>query len=467
MVKSRFCPSPTGLMHLGNIRTALFNFLLAKSKKGVFLLRIEDTDIERSRDTFRKSLQEDLYWMGLKWQEGPDKDGGNGPYCQSERQLLYNSYYQQLKDMECTYLCFCNEEQLTFSRRIQKLSGNPQRYIGTCRSLSSETIEKKLSEGLRPAVRFRVPDNEEVTFIDFVRGKQKYHTNDIGDFIIHRANGISPFVFCNAIDDALMKVTHVLRGEDHLPNTPRQLLILQTLGLPIPVYGHTSLIIELGGIPLSKRYGSYSLKNLRETGYLPEAIINCLARLGNYYKSNELLSLFDLSKEFDVEYLNKSPATFDIKQLNYWQKKAVAQLSENRFWKWIMGSREVLQSKIPNGKFNVFLETIKPNVMFPQDVDYWATVCFDRNFPLTTIREKLQKTEKHYCEVALEGFKKFGRNLRSVIDYVQSLLILNEKILYRTLRLALTGAVYGPELSKLIILMDDRIVYKRLREVCR
>lgn len=467
MIKSRFCPSPTGLMHLGNAHTALFNFLFAKSKEGVFLLRIEDTDVKRSKDVFEQSLQKDLHWMGLEWQEGPAKDKGNGPYHQSKRQAIYNDYYQRLQEAGYAYPCFCSEEQLKLSRKIQRLSKKPLRYTETCRSLSSEEVEKKMLEGLRPTLRFRVPDDEVIAFTDLVRGEQCFHTGNIGDFIIRRADGTAPFIFCNAIDDALMGVTHALRGEDHLTNTIRQFLILQALGLNIPTYGHIALIVGPNRSPLSKRYGSRSIKELREMDYLPEAVINYLARLGHYYGSNKLLPLIDLAKGFRVESLSKSPANFNVQQLDYWQKKAIERLGEDRFWQW--AGRE-LRSRVPDDKIDLFLETIKPNVMFPRDVCHWVDVCFEDNFLLPCIQQELQhQTGNNYFELALEGFKKFDKDLNSTINYIEERLAREWKVSYRkafcrSLRIALTGVEHGPELTKLILLMSDTIIYKRLQE---
>ncbi len=224
--KTRFCPSPTGLIHLGNARTALFNALLAMQYQGTFLLRIEDTDVQRSKKEYYHTLTEDLLWLGLEWQEGPEKDQGKGPYFQSERQQIYHHYYQELAQKNSAYPCFCTEEELALMRKVQRASGKPPRYAGTCFGLSQETITQKLALGLKPTLRFHVPNDCCIEFEDLVRGVQKFSGRDIGDFIIRRADGTSPFMFCNAIDDALMGVTHALRGEDHLTNTPRQLLIL-------------------------------------------------------------------------------------------------------------------------------------------------------------------------------------------------------------------------------------------------
>ncbi|ACJ20853.1 glutamate--tRNA ligase [Coxiella burnetii] len=465
MMKSRFCPSPTGLMHLGNARTALFNYLFAKSKDGIFLLRIEDTDVERSKETFDLGLQEDLRWLNLEWQEGPGADEGNGPYHQSKRQAIYDDYYQRLEEADQAYPCFCSEEQLRLSRKIQRSAGKPPRYAGTCRSLSAAEIEKKKAEGLQPALRFRVPDDEVVVFADLVRGEQRFQTNDIGDFIIRRANGTSPFMFCNAIDDALMGVSHVLRGEDHLTNTPRQLLILQALELPVPTYAHIALIVGPDGSPLSKRHGSRGIKELRDNGYLPLALTNYLARLGHYYASDELLSLAELAKGFNVESLSKSPVKFNAQQLDYWQKQTVNQLPNDDFWEWA-GSE--LQSQIPTDKADLFLTTVKPNVSFPRDVAYWVNVCFGKTLNLETAQsELLRATGNRYFEEAFEAFKKFGKDLNSVVSHLKEKLNLKGKPLYQPLRIALTGAEHGPELAKLILIMDYETIQNRLQEACQ
>lgn len=462
MIKSRFCPSPTGLMHLGNARTALFNYLFAQKQEGIFLLRIEDTDIERSKEEFDFWLQEDLHWMGLDWQEGPNKDGEKGPYYQSKRQTIYEDYCQRLKAADQAYPCFCSEEQLKSSRKIQRSVGKPPRYTGTCRCLSSEEVERKCAEGLKPTLRFRVPNDEVVTFTDLVRGEQSFQTNDISDFIIRRANGISPFAFCNAIDDALMGVTHVFRGQDHLANTPRQLLILQALNLAVPAYGHITLIVSQDGSPLSKRHGSRGIKELREMGYLPEAVINYLARLGHYYESDTFLSLTELVEGFNIKSLSKSPVKFNTQQLDYWQKRAIEQFSYDHFWEWV-GER--LKSKIPAGKTDLFLTTIKPNVRFLQDVYYWIDVCFNSTQLFgPTQKAYLQEIDNIYFKKAAKAFKQFDKDLKSVINYLKGELNLKGQALYQPLRIALTGTERGPELAKLILLMDAKTIQKRLRE---
>ncbi|MCD8524889.1 MAG: glutamate--tRNA ligase [Gammaproteobacteria bacterium] len=347
-LKTRFCPSPTGYIHLGNARTALFSFLAARQKAGSFLLRIEDTDLLRSTLEYTRALQIDLQWLGCQWDEGPDSDRGNGPYFQSQRTSIYEKYYQQLINLGLAYPCFCSETVLDESRRIQRKLGQPPRYEGTCRHLSLDEITEKRAKGTPSALRFLVQEDSVIEFDDIVRGRQTFFSRDLGDFIIKKSDGSASFMFCNAIDDSLMGVTIALRGEDHLTNTPRQILILRALDLTVPRYGHLSLIMGNDGSPLSKRNGSRNIQQLREQGFLPLAIVNYLARLGHVYTDrNHLMCLDDCAKYFDLGHLVKAAAHYDEQQLLYWQKEAVMRLSFSELRDWVGNS--VLQH-IPTEK---------------------------------------------------------------------------------------------------------------------
>lgn len=459
-VKSRFAPSPTGLIHLGNARTALFSYLFAAHHQGIFLLRIEDTDVERSKVEYDIAVQRDLRWLGLDWQEGPGADERHGPYHQSKRQSIYDAYYEKLIAVKVAYPCFCSEAQLTLMRKVQRAAGKPPRYAGTCRSLTPEEIKEKVAAGMQPTLRFRIPDNEIVSFNDLVRGEQRFNTNDIGDFIIRRANGTAPFMYCSVIDDALMKVTHVLRGEDHLTNTPRQILILQALGLTPPQYGHISLIVGPDGSPLSKRHGSRSIEQLREQGYLSTAVINYLARLGHYYEQDLFMSLSELAAAFNVENLSKSPAKFNQQQLDFWQKQAVEKLSETAFWPWA----NIKPQSVPEKHRQLFIETIKPNVLFPSDVAQWLQICFGDALAFTDEQKNLlASVDANYFNQAVLAVDKFGQDLKAVMAQLQQQSNLKGKALYQPFRVALTGYEHGPELAKLWLLMDKEIVKKRLQ----
>jgi nondiscriminating glutamyl-tRNA synthetase len=261
---TRFAPSPSGNLHLGNARTALFSFLLARRAGGRFVLRIEDTDASRSTEEFCRNQQEDLTWMGLDWDAGPGREDERGPYRQSQRIALYAQHFVTLEGRGRVYECFCTPLELEISRKSQLAAGRPPRYAGTCAHLSAAQRAAKRASGLAPTLRFRVPAGERVEFTDFVRGAQSFLSDDIGDFIVRRADGSAAFFFSNAVDDAAMGITHVLRAEDHLSNSPRQILILQALNLPVPHYGHMALVVGPDGAKLSKRHGATTVHEYRE-----------------------------------------------------------------------------------------------------------------------------------------------------------------------------------------------------------
>lgn len=461
-IKTRFCPSPTGLLHLGNVRTALFDALLAKGRHGIFLLRIEDTDKTRSDVRYTEALQEDLLWLGLDWQEGPGCEGDAGPYWQSQRQAVYDKYYLELEEQGFVYPCFCSEEQLAVARKLQLAAGKPPRYPGTCSHLSAEQVKGKLAQGLHPTLRFRVAQNEDTFFVDLVRGEQRFNNNDIGDFIVRRADGTPPFMYCNAIDDALMGVTHALRGEDHLTNTPRQLMILQALKLAAPLYGHISLIMGPDGTPLSKRHGSRSLQALREEGYLPVAIVNYLARLGHFYSQEYLMSLQELAEKFSIDALGSAPARFDENQLLYWQRTAVAQQDPDSFYAW-MGTD--VQALLPESQISMFIKAVQPNVIFPADVLRWAKIFFTDQLEYTSEqREILHAAGNAFFETAIHAAKSSDLNYQQVVNQIKEKLGVKGKALFEPLRIALTGETHGPELAHVFELLGPEKLTTRLQK---
>lgn len=463
MHKTRFAPSPTGLIHLGNARTALFSYLFAKGNQGTFLLRMEDTDIERSKDDYATELQKDLLWLNLQWQEGVTVEGPHAPYWQAQRMPIYEKYYQELLDQGLAYPCFCTEEQLALSRKLQRARGIAPRYAGTCRSLSKDEVAKKLAEGLKPALRFRIPNNTQITFEDIVKGPQTFNADDIGDFIIRRSNEMPSFMFCNAIDDSLMGVTHALRGEDHLTNTPRQIMILNALNLRAPQYGHFSLILGADGSPLSKRNGSRSISELRTMGYLPLAVTNYLARLGHYYECNDFLSLEELANQFKQHALAKSPARYDETQLTHWQKLAIEKLTEEECWQWF---GDEIKKLIPEEKQALFLRAVKPNVLFPQDAKVWAELFFEKLAEMAEEKKQfLQQAGKNYFAAAIEVLAETGLDSKAFFNALKMKLNINGKSLYMPARIALTGQEHGPEMQLIFELLGIDEVKKRFEEI--
>ncbi len=453
--KTRFAPSPTGYIHLGNARTALFNRLFGQT----FLLRIEDTDQERSRPEYTTALMEDLRWLKMDWDEGP-ASGQADQYFQSRRQAVYDRYYRQLEAQGRVYPCFCSPDDLARSRKLQRLEGKPPRYAGTCAHLKPDEIQARLDQGLEPTLRFRVPAGRTIEFDDLVRGKQRFDTDTIGDFIIRRADGTPAFFFCNAVDDALMEVTHVLRGEDHLTNTPRQLLILEALGLRPPRYGHISLIVGEDGAPLSKRNGSRSIRELRRQGYLPLAVINLLARLGHRYTDESLQTLERLQAGFSIDHLSRSPARFDPHQLDYWQQQAVHQADDETLWQWLDADS---RGTIPPEKRAAFLALVRSNCVFPHQAAEWATILFRDEFPLTgQAREILAQTDSTFFRTALEAFQAHRNQWKSFLQTLQVQSGVKGKRLFKPLRAALTGRLDGPELPRLHELLGAEKILTRL-----
>ena len=462
--KTRFAPSPTGLLHLGNIRTALFNALLARRQKGRFLLRIEDTDRERSRPEYVAALLEDLRWLGLDWQEGPAVGGPHEPYAQSAREAIYSQYYRQLESTERVYPCFCTPAELALNRKAQLAAGRPPRYPGTCARLSEVERQARLERGLQPTLRFRVPMGRTIEFNDLVRGPQRFASDDIGDFVIRRADGTPQFFFANAVDDALMEVTHVLRGEDHLTNTPRQLLLLEALGLPAPCYGHLALIVGADGGPLSKRAGDLSLRELRAQGYLPEALLNYLARLGHAYERDVWMEPTELATGFSTEHLGRAPARFDGAQMLHWQSEAVQRATSERLWDW-MGA--AVREQVPPDRSEELIATIRPNVRFPADALFWAERLFGADLtPSADSQAVIVAAGSQFFVHALAAYDRHGAAYQPLVDELRQRTGVKGKGLFMPLRAALTGEIHGPELGRILHLLPPETVHHRLQACC-
>jgi glutamyl-tRNA synthetase len=458
---TRFAPSPTGLLHLGNVRTALFNHLLARRHGGRFLLRLEDTDAMRGHERYAVALQEDLRWLGLDWDEGPGVGGPHGPYAQSERGALYREHFERLRAAGRAYPCFCSEHELAVARKTALAAGRPPRYSGKCRGLGPAEVAARQAEGRPATLRFRVDDTRDIGFDDAVRGRQRFAGADIGDFVIRRSDGTPAFFFCNALDDALMGVTLVVRGEDHLTNTPRQVLLLEALGLPAPGYAHIALVVGADGAPLSKRTGSQSVQELRAAGYLPAAVNNYLARLGHTYESNALLDAADLAAGFALERLHRAPARYDAQQLGHWQREALRHAPVAELLRWAAPATE---QPLPADAAEAFLEAVRGNVLFPADVAHWAQIVFgDALVPTHAARAAIATAGAEFFDVARRALERHGTDFRALSAMARSATGLSGKNLFQPLRAALTGELDGPELARLLPLIGAGRARERLR----
>jgi len=332
-VRVRIAPAPTGFMHVGLARTALFDYLFAKKHQGIFILRIEDTDRERSKPEYEKDILESLKWLGIEWDEGPDVGGNYEPYRQSERKEIYTKYLKKLLAENKAYYCFCSEEELEAQRQYQLSIGEAPRYSGKCANLEKETVKKYLAEGKSAVIRFRTPAKK-VEFEDLIRGKIEFDTSLMGDIVLAKDFSTPLYNFACVVDDFEMKISHVIRGEDHISNTPKQILIQEALDFPQPKYAHLPLILGPDRTKLSKRHGAVSVSAYRKEGYLPETIVNFIAFLGwNPGEEREFYSMNSLIKEFSLERVQKGGAIFNIRRLDflngfYIRQKSIEKLTE-------------------------------------------------------------------------------------------------------------------------------------------
>jgi glutamyl-tRNA synthetase len=462
VITTRFAPSPTGELHLGNARTALFSWLFARHHGGRFVLRIEDTDTERSRESWTLALMGDLRWMGLAWDAGPDPTGARTgeEYLQSRRGAIYARHSASLDARGFTYPCYCTPLELELSRKAQLAAGRPPRYAGTCRELSAESRVRKSAQGISPTVRFRVPTGRMVEFDDMVHGPQRFATDDIGDFILRRADGSAAFFFSNAIDDAEMGITHVLRGEDHLTNTPRQLLVLEALGLRAPTYGHLSLLVGADGTPLSKRHGATSVREFRERGYLPTALVNHLFRLGHSSAENGVLAPDAMARAFTVKHLGRAPARFEESQLNVWQREVAHHMPLEESERWLAAETP---RDIDDDRRRAFIAAIRPNVLLPSDVARWREIVYG---PSPDLDEgslaRVREAGPRFFRAAADAAAR-DPSLDAIVDAVKAATGAKGQALWKPLRLALTGTPEGPELAPLLKAMPNTAIHDRLK----
>jgi glutamyl-tRNA synthetase len=474
-VRVRFAPSPTGFMHVGNARTALFNYLFARHHGGKLILRIEDTDTERHSEEAVNVIYEALRWMGIEWDEGPDVGGDYGPYRQSERLEIYREYIEKLKEKGLVYECYCTPEELEAMRKEQLERGEPPRYTGKCRYLTEGEKEKFKKEGRKPVLRFKVPEDRVIAFDDLVKGKIEINSKQLGgDFVIVRSNGMPVYNFVVVVDDALMKITHVIRGEDHISNTPKQLLLYEALGFTPPKFAHLPMILGTDRSKLSKRHGSTSVKEFREKGYLPEAFTNFLALLGWYPKDGkEILTMEELIERFDIKDVNSAPAVFDTTKLNwmnqvyirnypvdkltellipYLEKAGYDLSSFNRKWleKVVEVTRDyfTVLSDAPT-----YMETfLKDDFEVLDEAKNFIAENPDRLKVIELFYEKLKEFDG---ELSQEAFKK-------LVKEVGKELKAKGKNLFMPIRIALTGKMSGVELPILVELLGKKRTLKRI-----
>jgi nondiscriminating glutamyl-tRNA synthetase len=472
-LRVRFAPSPTGALHVGNARTALFNWLFARKGKGIFLLRIEDTDVARSDQASVDTIVSSLKWLGLHWDEGYLKGGDAGPYRQSERLDYYKSVSAQLLASGKAYLCYETEEEMEAAREAWLKSGVKTRHPH--RDLAPEERERFEAEGRKPSVRFATDSlTGEVVYEDLVRGVVKVDLAEIRDFNLVKSDGTPMYNFAAVADDHAMRVSHVIRGEDGISNTPRQLLIFQALGWDPPRFGHVSFILGPDGHKLSKRHGGSSIDDLREEGYLPEAVVNYLGLLGlgGHGEGEEIFSLENLVEQFSTEKLVKKSAIFDYGKLDFLNAHYLRLKSKEAL-------RELVQPLLEKSGLSweseswldEALDVFKGNAVKLSDFVPQFEHTFGASSP-AGIRAEALELVKAYApakeaitalKAALEaGFPKTKDEAQAALKAAQKASGVKGKDFFMPARLSITGTEHGPELNRLIPLIGQEECLKRM-----
>ncbi|MFP7300164.1 glutamate--tRNA ligase [Neobacillus niacini] len=479
-VRVRYAPSPTGHLHIGNARTALFNYLFARNQGGKFIIRIEDTDKKRNIAGGEESQLKYLKWLGMDWDESVDTGGEYGPYRQSERNDIYQTYYNQLVENGHAYKCYCTEEEIEREREEQTERGETPHYSGKCRHLTSEERAKLESEGREPSIRMVVPEGKTFTFDDMVKGSVSFESEGMGDWVIIKKDGTPTYNFAVTIDDHLMKISHVLRGDDHISNTPKQLMVYEAIGWEPPIFGHMTLIVNESRKKLSKRDESIIqfIEQYEELGYLPEALFNFIALLGwSPTGEEELYSKEEFIKIFDASRLSKSPALFDTNKLTWMNNQYMKKIEVDRVLElslphlvkagvlsasltdeeheWAKGLVSLLQEKMSFGAEIVELS----DMFFKEEAEYEEDakeVLRGETVP-EVLRAFSQELEK------LDLFKADG--IKSAMKAVQKSTGQKGKNLFMPIRAAVSGQTHGPDLPQAIELLGKAKVLNRIQKL--
>lgn len=478
-IRVRYAPSPTGHLHIGNARTALFNYLFARHHGGTFIVRIEDTDVKRNVAGGEENQFKYMKWLGMDWDESIDVGGEYGPYRQTERIDIYNKYAQDLMDRGLAYPCYCTEEELAAEREDQANRGETPKYSGKCRHLTEEERAAKEAEGRKASIRFLVPEGRSYTFNDMVKGEITFESETTGDWVIIKKDGIGTYNFVVVIDDYLMKMSHVLRGEDHITNTLRQLMIYEAFGWEAPIFGHMTLIVNENRKKLSKRDESILqfIEQYDQLGYLPEAMLNFIALLGwSPEGEEEIFSREELISIFDTNRLSKSPAVFDMNKLshinNVYMKKAdpdrIADLAiphlqkAGRLPEQLTAEQDAWARalvKLYQEQMNCASDIVSLSEMFFRDElvveEEGKAVLQEEQVPavLSTLHAKLEAQDEWTVDT-----------VKAAIKEVQKETGAKGKGLFMPVRVAVSGQMHGRDLNETIVLLGREKVLQRLEQ---
>ena len=462
-VRVRFAPSPTGDIHIGNARTALFNYLYAKNSNGTFVLRIEDTDRKRSEKVYEESIISDLKWLGIEYDEGPDKNGGFGPYNQFERLQIYDEFKEKLIKKGFIYKCFCQPEFLEKIKKEQIKRKEPPRYPGICSNLTEKEIDEKEKSGIKPVYRFKVGKGK-IEYNDMVYGKISFLAQNFGDFIVIRSDGIPAYNFAAVIDDALMKISHVIRGEDHISNTPLQILLGKAIGFDVPQFAHFPLLLGEDRAPLSKRVGSVSIKAFRQSGILPEALVHYMVFLGASIIKDEILPFAQIVKRFSFDKISRKGAAFDFVKLSWFNKQSLKRMNEKEI---ANNLTTFIEQKYLNSRY--LLKAIEHGKKQAENLVELAEIISPFIKDSFTTQEKIILNENE--KIVLEEFYKIIENSKAeeeinypnVLKEVSNNTHLRGRELYHPIRLALTGMEKGFEMESVFSILPLDEIKKRLK----
>jgi len=479
-IRVRFAPSPTGHLHIGGARTALFNYLYARRLGGVFVLRIEDTDVERSTEESTRMILEDLAWLGLTWDEGPEKGGPYGPYFQTQRMDLYREKLAQLLESEHAYYCFCSQETLEAKRQKAVASGETPKYDNTCRAIPASVAKARAAAGEPHVVRLRVPEEGAVVIDDKIRGRMIIENKVLDDFVLVRTNGVPTYNFAVVVDDALMKITHVIRGDDHISNTPRQIHIYQALGEPLPAFAHVPMILGSDKTRLSKRHGATSVGAYEDEGYLPDALVNYLALLGWAFDDRTtLFSREQLIEKFSLKKVSKNPAVFDPAKLKWMNGVYMRNLPREDYIRLALPhlvkagllSEADLQQPEMRAWAGRVVFAVRDNVKILSETPGLTAFFFGETVELTDeAREKMALANSHpqlfktlHAKLSvLESFTHAG--LEELFKGMVEETGVKFGELVHPLRAAITGRVNSPGIFEVIELLGKERTLKRLAE---
>jgi len=468
-VRTRFAPSPTGFLHLGGARTAIFNWAFARKTKGTFVLRIEDTDPLRSREEFVQAICEDLAWLGVDWDEGPDKGGPFGPYRQSERGAIYEEFLRKLQREGYVYPCYCTTEELEKEREEALEEGRPPRYSRRCLFLTPEERRALEREGRKPSWRFRVPPGRTVTVEDLVRGRVSFTTDALTDVVLVRSDGLPTYNFACVVDDALMRITHVLRGEEHLPNTPYQVLLYEALGFSPPLFAHVPIILSPDGAKLSKRYGDVSLRFFREEGFLEEALFNYLLTLGHSFPGEkEIFPREELVALFDLRRIGKSNAVFDIARLTWMNRVYLRELPlgvlRERVRAFAGAMWEAWEKTLGEERLLRLLALFQEEASTLKDLVRSLSLALGKTkAPAGENEALLPALSLVLSRIPEDAFADETR-LREELRRAQKASGIPPRMFYRTLRVLLIGREEGPELHRLLWALGKRRVLESIEK---